>query len=172
MEEPLVKLLMVVLSPMFILLGILSLALFHPFSWFFVLLTVLGFLMARIFLGPGHNNKFLWIFGLGNIGLWLSLFLSYQGLPATDDINDVFAVGGFPFKAFDYPSPPMGNDVPPTSMWPAFVADYFVWIASAAIGVSFLPSKVIDHLPKRTICVVLGVLLMLIGFGYLILKFD
>jgi len=90
-------------------------------------------------------------------------------------MQEPMAVGGFPFKAFEYPMPPMGGDVPPISMWPIFYVNYAVWIA-VAIAIGFLLNKLLrgKELPPERIKLVLivSVVLAIGGLGYVSVQFD
>ena len=80
--------------------------------------------------------------GIGIILQWISLFFSYRELPnAFEDINKPIATGGFPFKAFEYPVPPMGSDWPPVDMWPMFFANLESGSLSVFSPLSYLAKK-------------------------------
>lgn len=117
---------------------------------------------------------------LGWIANWAALFLSYRLNPAfkwpesgmpTLDLNNpesIYATGGFPLRAYDYPFPPLGPG-PEQSEWP-FVLNVIFWILIAYIVVYCLRGK----FPKYFENIVGGaaVITTLIGLGYLLIRFD
>lgn len=118
------------------------------------------------------RHKILSALGLGVIFQWLSLFFSYRELPNTfEDIKTPIATGGFPFKAFEYPFPPMGNNWPPLKAWPIFFLNLIIWIIISAIIV-FLLGKKIENKKIVTIIGILATVLSLFGIFYITLKFD
>lgn len=99
---------------------------------------------------------------LGLIGLWVSLWLSYQPLPVPRVPNQldlsvkpfpVSGTGRFPFRAFLYPAPPLGWDRPPAEQLPLFGANLLFWLAVGAIITLLAPRFLIlirHSCPRRT----------------------
>jgi len=110
--------------------------------------------------------------GIGLILHWLSLFLSYRELPNTyEDITKPIATGGFPFKTFEYPVPPMGSDWPPSEMWPMFFLNLAIWIIIGLL-VAFILNKKITNEKIFKVINILAILMTLNGLLYIMLKFD
>lgn len=117
------------------------------------------------------------VIGLALIGLWVSLWLSYRPVPLPADAP-LFAqppptvgTGGFPFLAFDYPVPPMGNDHPPASSLFPFAVDVVFWIAVACLLAWAVPKRFFIPVVERVI-IGLSLVLTFFGLGYLLIKFD
>jgi hypothetical protein len=119
---------------------------------------------------------------LGYVLTWISLILSYRENslfnPSGEagalrfDITDpttVFATGGWPFKVYDYPVPPMGPG-PEQSELP-FLANFVVWTAISCL-IFYLVKE--NKLPKRIDekLVALAIVMTVVGFVYLLFKFD
>ncbi len=119
---------------------------------------------------------------LGYALTWISLILSYRENPLFNpsgeagalrfDITDpttIFATGGWPFKVYDYPVPPMGPG-PEQSELP-FLANLIVWTALSFVILRLAKE---EKLPKNLDAklVTLAVVLTIIGCVYLLLKFD
>lgn len=118
------------------------------------------------------KNKILSALSIGVILQWLSIFLSYRELPnAYVDINKPIATGGFPFKAFEYPVPPMGSDWPPVEMWPMFFLNLAIWLAVGLIVAFLLSNKITNQKVFKTIGI-LAILLSVLGIFYIMLMFD
>jgi hypothetical protein len=119
-------------------------------------------------------KRILLSFGTGVILQWLTLFGSYRPLPHFyDNVVDFepVAVGGFPFKVFEYPYPPMGDNWPPAEAWPAFFLNLLFWII---IGI-IITWRFGDKLKNKKIVagiVLMSIFLSIIGAVYLRLKFD
>lgn len=111
---------------------------------------------------------------VGAVGTWTAIFLSERRLPQTYplELGNPNAEAGFPFIAFRYPVPPMGNDVPPLAQWPTFFADYAVWLA---LGLALTP-WLVRLLPERRcrtpLLVFFVILFGVLGLGHTMLKFD
>lgn len=116
------------------------------------------------------KNKIIFIISLGISLNWLSLFFSYRRLQNIN-INQIFATGGFPFKVFEYPFPPMGHDWPPIGAWPLFFVNLFIWLAFACLIV-FLISKKVENRKIITFLIISAIVLSLLGIFYIMLKFD
>lgn len=108
--------------------------------------------------------------GIGVVLHWLSLFLSYRELP-DEGIYKPIATGGFPFKAFEYPFPPMGSDWPPADMWPMFFLNLVIWMAVSVLVVFVLGKKLKNQKLYKAISI-LATLLSVFGIFYIMLKFD
>lgn len=118
------------------------------------------------------KNKIISGLGIGAILQWLSLFFSYRELPnAYEDISKPIGTGGFPFKAFEYPVPPMGNDWPPAEMWPMFFVNFAIWLAVGLLVAFVLSKKITNPKVLKTISI-LAILLSVFGIFYIMLKFD
>ena len=114
------------------------------------------------------KNKIISALGIGVILQWLSLFLSYRELPnAYANINNPIAIGGFPFKTFDYPVPPMGSNWPPADTWPTFFLNLAIWLVIAFIIALLLGNKLENKKLFKTIGV-LAILLSVFGIFYII----
>lgn len=117
------------------------------------------------------RNRTIFSISSGVLLLWASLFSSYRQLPLTSDINKSIATGGFPFKAFDYPLPPMGSDWPPSGSWYPFFLNLLIWV-----GVGFLFSvllqKGIDNKKLVIILPVLATITTIFGLLYIMWMFD
>ena len=114
------------------------------------------------------------LFGLclGVIALWLSLFLSYRRIYFETVDNNPWATygdGGFPLTAFEYPS--MGSDIPPAKSWPPFAANLFFWLAVAIPAMFLIPARFFTKI-FQSILILGTAITTLIGFVYLLLKFD
>lgn len=112
--------------------------------------------------------------GIGVILQWLALFGSYRLLPhfydATVDFEPI-AVGGFPFKAFEYPYPPMGGNWPPSDSWPAFFLNLLFWIIVGII-IRWRFGKKLENKKVIARIALMSIFLSMIGVVYLRLKFD
>jgi hypothetical protein len=117
------------------------------------------------------KNKIISLMGIGIILNWLSLFLSYKKYPNTENIYEPMASGGFPFKTFEYPHPPMGSDWPPAEVWPTFFLNLAIWLMLAAlIAVLFRKKIESNKMQKR---IILGAIyITLFGLVYIGFKFD
>jgi hypothetical protein len=116
------------------------------------------------------KNKIISAISIGVILNWLSLFFSCRKLPNID-INQPIATGGFPFKVFEYPFPPMGHDWPPAGSWPMFFLNLVVWlVVSFFIFLLFGKKKV--NKKNTAIFAISAVILSLLGVFYIMLKFD
>ena len=112
--------------------------------------------------------------GLGVTLTWISLWLSTKELPQPLSFNPSAPMqsAGFPFTAFWYPQPPMGNDYPPFWMWVPFFVNGAFW-TGASVGILYLL-----RLPNEKMRFVYaafsvsGIVCWLIGSVYLLLKFD
>lgn len=116
------------------------------------------------------KNKIISIVSLGVSLNWLSLFFSYRRLQNIN-INQIFATGGFPFKVFEYPFPPMGHDWPPLETWPIFFANLFIWIAFASL-IIFFNGKKTKNRTMMSFLAISAIVLSLLGIFYIMLKFD
>lgn len=114
---------------------------------------------------------------------WLSHFASYKPNPEFSmdevlagggafDLNNpgtIYASGGFPLKAYDYPFPPLGPG-PHQPIWPLAINLLF-WIA-ICYGVMWLyRTEKIPVWISRGVTI-LAIVTTIIGMGYLLLKFD
>jgi len=146
-------------------------AVISPFTWLFVAASLAAaFLLSRRF---GRVVSFA-VVSLGSMALWVSLFVSTmptrQAFPL--DPYSIKADAGFPLTAFRYPHPPMGHDVPPYEMWPAFFVNYVFWLALAFIAVRLLRPRIVGSQKALAIIGVAMVLVNLYGLGDTLLKFD
>lgn len=160
--------------------GVLSVIFLSPFSIVFLLLQILLILISHFFskqiLHKSIPRAILSIFSIGNILLWISLFVSERDVPGlTPDLYDVekiVAKGGFPLTAFNYPTPPMGNDVPPFSMWPNFYLNMIFWFLIAILIFFIFPKKIREDQKFLRLIFLFGLAFMFGGFGYLMARFD
>ncbi len=116
------------------------------------------------------KNKIISIISLGISLNWLSLFFSYHRFQNVN-INQVFATGGFPFKVFEYPVPPMGHDWPPLDTWPVFFVNLFAWILFAWL-IYFLTGKKMENWKMMKLLIIAAIILSLVGIFYIMLNFD
>jgi len=116
------------------------------------------------------KNKIISIVSLGVSLNWLSLFFSYRRLQNIN-INQIFATGGFPFKVFEYPFPPMGHDWPPAGAWPLFFVNLFIWIAFVSL-IIFFTGKKMENRTMMSFLAISAIVLSLFGIFYIMLKFD
>ena len=114
------------------------------------------------------------VIGLGSIFLWVSLFLSYRKIkPSSQDMYDPIAQGGFPFTAFHYPTPPLGDDTIPSASWPPFLLDFLFWtIVSFVIVKWIMPNFWIKRKIDTLFFLTGAGLFTFIGFIYLLLMYD
>lgn len=118
------------------------------------------------------RNKIISGLGIGLILQWLSLFFSYRELPnAYEDISRPIATGGFPFKAFEYPVPPMGSDWPPAEMWPMFFLNLAIWLM-VGLFIALAVGKRLENQKVFKTIGILAILLSVFGIFYIMLKFD
>lgn len=116
--------------------------------------------------------KILSALGIGTILQWLSLFFSYRALPNDEyNISKPIATGGFPFKVFDYPVPPMGNDWPPADVWPMFFANLAIWLLVGSL-IALLLGKKIENKNIQLTIAVSAIFLTIFGILYIMFKFD
>ena len=122
------------------------------------------------------KEDLIFVFFFGFFLLWTTLFLSYSPIPeyeyVENSIPTFVAIGGFPFIAFHYPSPPMGSDVVSQSMWPLFYLNEFFWLIIGTILTKLLPQKIKNYSQIRLFCIVMTLIISLSGLGYLVLRFD
>jgi hypothetical protein len=150
-------------------------SLISPFS--FIQLIIVGaiYLLLWRLIGKERAYVSVWI---GTILMWASIFITYArsftaGHPLSESVD---AISGFPLMAFYYPIPPMGSDIPPWQMWPAFFVNYIFWILIGVLVSRFVAS----HIFKKTkygrllmfVLPLIGFGFMLAGFFHVILKFD
>lgn len=153
------------------IIGLASFAFLNPFSLSFMGFTGLLLLATYVFPKSVQRSAVCGIC-LGMVLMWLSLMLSYQNIPENFDIlNKPIATGGFPLKAFEYPHAPMGNDVPPTEMWPLFYVNFLFWLVVSVPIIIALRKKILTTSFVRT-AIVLTAWVSAGGLGYLVLKFD
>lgn len=118
------------------------------------------------------KNKILSAVSFGVILQWFSLFFSYRELPnAYENINKPIATGGFPFRTFEYPVPPMGSDWPPADTWPTFFLNFAIWLVIGLV-ISLLFGKKLENKKMIKTIGILAVLLSVFGVFYIMFKFD
>lgn len=156
---------------------------FLPFSWLYIGLIVSLFLMLRLVLSWSILKKFRegltswsaawWIVAQAAILQWTSIFLSVRSVPHhVNNFHEPIERAGFPFKIFDLPQPPMGNDQPPFEMWGRFYMSYGIWLVVSLILFSLIPTR-FKHYPRVSLLVTaLGGVISLYGLVWLFLKFD
>lgn len=125
------------------------------------------------------QNKLILALCFGITLFWVSLFLSYQSLPNmysdAPDIANSAAIGGFPFKVFNYPIPSLGGDWPKNNEadWLKFFINFLFWSLLSFIATSFLDQK--NKLQRPKILgwfVVVAFIVSLAGLIYIRLLFD
>lgn len=161
------------LSPYFIIMYIIFglISILKPFSFVFVAVCIALFYILDIVSLKFKLPKYL-IFGLSLLLLWSSLIFSYHPLPnISEDIYKPIAFGGFPLKAFEYPHPPMGSDIPPVKMWLPFYGNLIFWIIISFIIVRILPRKIFNEWALQII-LLCSIMISLYGLGYITIKFD
>lgn len=153
-------------------MGLLSLYFLNLFSWLYV--AVIGILfIVQLIIPKGVRNIAISVLSLGIIMMWLSLFVSYQGLLYNhiDFSNPApAALGGFPITAFEYPPGALGGDVPPFDTWGLFYLNLIFWIVVGVVVAALFRQKIIKQLPFKLFSA--SVLISLYGLGYLFVKFD
>lgn len=167
---------LIALSPISFIFGLFFW--FSPFSLFFLYIHLL--VLGGLYWFPNKQagikriQRVLAILALGLVGLWISLLASTSPVPAPAEAPAIHtvALGGFPFPAFHYPTPPGGNDVPPAAQWPLFYANEAIWLLFASLVWIHLPARIREHRGLRTTLFLLAVYLTFTGFGFLMLKFD
>ena len=126
----------------------------------------------NMFLTKKFKNKTTFAISIGVILQWLSLFLSYRKLPdAYQKINTPIATGGFPFKIFEYPPSPMGNDWPPIETWPMFFLNTIIWIIVGFL-IALLLNKKIQNKIVAKFSIAFAVSLSVLGLFYIMINFD
>lgn len=133
-----------------------------------VVAVVVSEVAARIVRIPGWRTSWIMflVFGIGAVLLWTSLFLSYRG-------NALYqASGGFPFIAFHYPVPSMGNDAPPIEQWPFFFANLLIWFGIAATVVRFVTPRMKASDRIAAAILLIGIVSSIVGLLYIIMQFD
>jgi hypothetical protein len=126
-----------------------------------------------------HSQRIAAVVCGGIVLTWLSLILSYRANP--DFVMDlafnfnpqvpasVYGTGGFPFKVYDYPMPPLGPG-PYQSVLP-LVGNFLVWTLGCAVLAWALRTR---GLPAPFVVRMYGAAIVttVIGLVYLGLKFD
>lgn len=168
---------MLIMFPVMILImhpvfGLLSLLFLNPFSWLYI--GVVGILFASRIITPKYiRNVATAALSLGIIMMWISLFISYRGLPY-NYINfsnpAPAALGGFPLTVFKYPPPALGSDVPPVESWGLFYLNLFFWVTVGIIISAGLRKHLSKQFPLKLFAA--SVIISLYGLGYLLVKFD
>lgn len=149
--------------------GFLSLSFLSPFSWLYVF--VIGLLFVIQIIIPKNIRKITIVaLSLGVIMMWIALFVSCRDLPDIYNLSKPVATGGFPITAFEYPPSVLGSNVPPANTWGLFYLNLFFWIIIGT-GVAILLCR---HLNKKMLSLffVVSVVISIYGLGYLLLKFD
>jgi len=110
---------------------------------------------------------------------WFSLIASFCLNPSfskssvvpfdLNNPNSIYATGGFPFKVYDYPLPPMGPG-PEQSEIP-FLMNFIFWLL-VTILFFLLLKKQADNKKIMAVSITAAVLSTVIGLVYLVLKFD
>lgn len=118
------------------------------------------------------KNRLIFIVSSGVLLLWSSLFFSYQKSPnAFNDITKPIATGGFPFKVFYYPVPPMGSDWPPSASWYPFFLNLVIWLGVGLL-ISILVQKKLNNNKLLTALSILAVTVSIFGLLYIMFLFD
>lgn len=162
-------------SPLFILPALLYVGFFasvvSPFGLAYLLFTAAcGLVLLKAF---GKRVAAIAV-SLGGVLLWTTMLVTERRLPQTYpfELGNPNAEAGWPFVAFRYPIPPMGNDVPPLAQWPAFFADYAFWLMVSLIAALTL-GRLLPAPALRTRFLLLpGILAATLGLGHTLLKFD
>ncbi len=163
------------------LAGIFSIAAFSPFSWAYLFVSAVFVRLSLSIEKETSKKKWdelrqrLGILGGAQILLWLSLWLSTRAVPQVwpENIQLPIQTAGFPFRAFEYPHPPMGGDVPPAAMWPLFFLNYAFWFFVAYALASLFKNVPEPKMVKiRAGFFFIGTILSIMGLGYLVMKFD
>jgi hypothetical protein len=143
-------------------------SLMSPFSIFYIVFTcvVIYTLQKKI----GWPRAIL-AATIGGSLLWVGIFATYRALllPLLPRIDNPVASAGFPFIAFLYPRPPLGNKVPPLEQWPFFFIDYMLCLIAGTLASIPFPKTTMRD--ARIIGTIL-LLLNLYGLGYTLLKFE
>ncbi len=122
--------------------------------------------------------------GFGIALTWVSLIVSYRETGALEGVQfgsenpytfnpnnpaTVFATGGFPFKAYDYPMPVMGPG-PEQSTLP-LIGNFLFWIL-LCYGVLLLIKKHVYSLWLERLGILVAFFSTVIGLLYLLIRFD
>ncbi len=123
-------------------------------------------------------NRIISIIGLTIVCLWVSLFVSYKKIEPPlswdGDINSIpfVATGGFPFRAFEYPIPPLGNDFPPQDSWLPFFYNFIFWLITINMIMLITSRKIRLNLFTSTLFMVAAFFFTFLGFVYLMIQYD
>ncbi len=158
-----------IMNPFF---GVLSLIFLNPFSWLFF--GIIGiFFAVQIKIPKDIRIITIAALSLGIIMMWVSLFVSYRGLPY-NYINfsnpAPAALGGFPITAFEYPPAALGGNEPPIGTWRLFYLNLGFWIVVGS-GTAMLLRKYLNNQVSFKLFIA-SVIVSLYGLGYLFLEFD
>jgi hypothetical protein len=155
----------------------------YPFSWVLISFYVITiFTLTKIlpklknyFKDKNIKNVFLFfIYSVGSIFQWLSLFFSWRSIEYQNPRVDAVAQGGFPIKVFDYPMVSMGEnmDVKMFHGIPYFYLNYIIWMSLATILYYVLPEKIKKNQKVLSMLLVVAITLSLYGCSYILMKFD
>ncbi len=153
-------------------MGLLSLYFLNPFSWLYAAIMAILFAVQRI-IPKNIRNIAIPVLSLGIMMMWISLFVSYRGLPYNyiDFSNPApSALGGFPITAFEYPPAALGSNVPPTDSWGLFYLNLFFWLVVGVAITILFRQKITKQLSFKLFCA--SILISLYGLGYLFAEFD
>jgi hypothetical protein len=160
--------------------GVLLWSAMNIFTLTFIIITLLAgaciyFLLLLISTRKQLNNKPIItssiIISLVVIVQWVILIFSERGLLQQDIWKDPMSVAGFPFKSLYFPSPPLGGDYVPFSMWPKFYLNYGFWLFVIILVYPLLPSCYKNKKIQKRLLIIASVV-SLLGCCYLLLKFD
>lgn len=87
-----------------------------------------------------------------------------------DDPRSVIGHGGFPFRAFAYPTPPMGPG-PSQSLAP-LAANFLFWLLACYLVIRWSGKKETEMPGPFGFSILLVAVSTLFWFGYMVLKFD
>lgn len=155
----------------------------YPFSWVLISFYVITiFTLTKIlpklknyFKDKNIKNDFLFfIYSVGSIFQWLSLFFSWRSVEYQNPRVDAVAQGGFLFKIFDYPMVTMGENMDAKMFHgiPYFYLNYIIWMCLATILYYVLPEKIKKNQKVLSILLVVAITLSLYGCSYILMKFD
>lgn len=160
--------------------GALLLSAMNIFAITFIIVTLLaGALIYLLLLLLSSRKKLAnppfvtasLIMSLVVIVQWVVLIFSERSLPQQDIWLDPMSVAGFPFKSLYFPSPPLGGDYVPLSMWPKFYVNYGFWLLIIIFIYLLFPVRFKTKKIQKRLLIVASVLTLL-GCLYLLLKFD
>ncbi|EKD32935.1 MAG: hypothetical protein ACD_76C00111G0001 [uncultured bacterium] len=166
-------------SPLLIFIGIIHTFL-TPFGLIFVMLIMLVFGIARLITNKKLKEQVSeWTLALFLTVFWIVHLIS-EGAPTISSYPcgrdqgviggcQVMSSAGFPFHGMHYF--PAG-DTPYVEMWPLFFLNAIIFAVLAMFIARFLPKNLLEQKILRRMILIIGIVLLLIGQGIIVLRFD